>query len=161
MPSTPLQVTRTQPQPRQRDWFLQHCQWTDACWIFAPTSLLEEEHPVRIRWDFALPSSGQFTDSPHAALLESSRRLLALIRSRSVTTGRSQRAATVRVLFIRLRHLLIWMDGEGFARFADIDRGGLLRFHRITLLRRNRQGTAIARTTVELTLRVLLYLHRY
>jgi hypothetical protein len=35
-----------------RDWFLRDSSWTDARWALAPTSALEEERPVFLRWDF-------------------------------------------------------------------------------------------------------------
>jgi hypothetical protein len=73
-----------------RDWFLRGSTWMDACWALAPTSALEEERPVFLRWDFKLPTGDQFTDHAYAKLLESSRRLIALVRSRSLNTGLPQ-----------------------------------------------------------------------
>src|SRR6266478_2589667 len=111
-----------------RDWFLRDCTWTDACWALAPTSTLEEERPVFLHWGFKLPGGDRFTDRAYARLLESSRRLIALIRSRSLTTGLPQRATTARTYFIRLRLLLRWMIEEGFTRFADLDEVALQRY---------------------------------
>src|SRR5687768_8419027 len=92
-----------------RDWFLRHSTWTDDCWTLVPTSALEEECPVFLHWDFKLPDGGRFTDRAYSRLLESARRLVALIRSRSLNTGLPQRGTTTRLYFIRLRMLLHWM----------------------------------------------------
>lgn len=144
-----------------RGWFLQDSTWTDARWVFAPTSALEEERPVVSRWDFALEGGGRFTDRQHARLLESSRQLIALIRSRSLTTGLPQRATTARTYFIRLRMLLRWMIEEGFPRFADLDEVALHRFRHHLASRRGRRTRLLAPATMQLPLRVLVYLHRY
>jgi hypothetical protein len=53
---------------RARDWFLRDSTWSDACWIFVPTSALEEESPVRIRWDFDLRKADPFTSRSHTQL---------------------------------------------------------------------------------------------
>ena len=79
----------------ERAWFLRGSAWQDSTWIFAPTNKLEEEHPVRIRWDFTLPHGRCFTDPRYAALLESAKQLLVLIRTRSLNSGLAQRASTV------------------------------------------------------------------
>ncbi len=78
-----------------RDWFLRNSTWHDDVWIFTPTNLLEHDRPVSIRWSFALPSGRRFTDPSFARLLESSRTLIALIRTRCLSTGLVQRATTV------------------------------------------------------------------
>jgi hypothetical protein len=145
----------------QRDWFLSNSQWTDARWSFSPTNLLEEERPIQIAWDFPLPGGGHFTDTAHAPLLESARRFIALTRCRSRSTGRPQRAATVRILFIRLRCLIIWMDREGFHRFADLDSAAIQRYRATTAARRTRLGARIAPTTLEVADRLLRYLHHF
>ena len=49
-------------QARKRDWFLRGSTWRDVVWVFAPSSLLEEDHPVRIRWDFRFSHRRRFTD---------------------------------------------------------------------------------------------------
>jgi len=143
------------------DWFLRDSQWADVRWSFAPTGVLEEERPVQISWDFPLSGGGKFTDPAHAQLLESARRLLGRIRCRSLSTGRPQRADTVQIHFVRLRSLVIWMEREGFRRFADLDFAAVQRFRCVTAARRNRGGSPIAPTTVEIADRFLRYLHRY
>jgi integrase len=145
----------------RRDWFLRDSRWSDVRWSLAPTGVLEEERPVEISWDFQLPSGGAFTDAQCAPLLESARRLLALIRRRSFSTGRPQRANTVLIHFVRLRSLVIWMDREGFHRFADLDEAAVRRFRRVTAARRTRKGSLIAPTTVEIADRFLRYLFLY
>lgn len=149
---------RTAP---SRGWFLRDSMWTDVCWALAPTSALEEERPVFLRWDFKLAGGDRFTDRAYARLLESSRRLIALIRSRSLTTGLPQRATTARVYFIRLRMLLQWMIEEGFARFADLDEVALQRYRHHVASRRGRNSRLLTPASQELSIRVLVYLHRY
>ena len=95
--------------------------WDDVLWIFAPTNVLEHEHPVRVRWDFTLPSGRRSTDTSFAPLLETGKRLIALIRMRCLGTGAPQRATTVEAYFTYLRELLRWMETHGFSRFADLD----------------------------------------
>jgi hypothetical protein len=144
-----------------RDWFLRDSRWTDTCWVFAATSALEEERSVRIRWDFELPDGARFTSRAYAALLESARRLIAMIRACSLNTGLPQRATTARLYFIRLRMLLCWMSEEGFTRFADIDAADLLRYRRHIANRHGRNARHLMPATLELSVRVLVYLHRY
>ncbi|MGH3430236.1 MAG: hypothetical protein ACRDQZ_22150, partial [Mycobacteriales bacterium] len=68
------------------DWFLKDSVWADATWIFAPTNVLEEEYPVRIRWDFPLVGGRCFTDQRYAPLLESAKQLLSVIRRHTLVT---------------------------------------------------------------------------
>ena len=145
--------------PQQR--FLRDSTWHDALWIFTPTNALEHEHPVRIRWDFLLPSGRRFTDASFAPLLEHARRLIALIRTRSLGTGLPQRATTVIGYFSYLRELLRWMEGEGYLHFADLDASALLRFQRSIENRTNHEGVPVARTTVQKYLDLLVYLRRF
>jgi hypothetical protein len=135
--------------------------WSDATWIFAPTSVLEEERPVRFSWDFALPSGRRFTDPPYAALLESARRLIALVRTRSLGTGVAQRAVTVRVYFNHLRTLVRWMECEGFARFDELDATAIADFKQQIAARIRHDGKLITPTTLAMHLRVFGYLRRY
>jgi integrase len=130
-------------------------------WILTPTNALEEEHPVRILWDFLLPSGRRFTDRAFVPLLESARRLLALIRARSLNTGLAQRASTVGGYMLYLRQLLRWMEVEGFSRFADLDAAALRQFQSAITRRTNQTGRPLAPTTVQKYLHLLLYLHRY
>lgn len=144
-----------------RDGFLRGSTWKDACWGLAPTSALEEERPVFLRWDFTLPAGDRFTDPAYARLLETSRRLIALIRSRSLNTELPQRGTTTRVYFIRLRMLLRWMIEEGFTRFADLDEVALQRYRHHIASRRGRNTRLLTPASQELSIRVLVYLHRY
>lgn len=111
-----------------RAWFLLASKWEDPVWTLAPGNALEERRPLRIRWDFELPGGGRFTDTRHAALLETSRHLVALIRSCSPSTGRPLRPSTVAQYFHTLRCLLRWMSGEGISRFALLDPPALVQF---------------------------------
>ena len=155
------QPTLNAGQSGARDWFLRDSVWQDAAWIFAPTNALEHERPVKIRWDFSLPSGRHFTDPSFSRLLESSRTLIALIRTRSLSTGLGQRATSVSCHGIYLRALVRWMEPEGFFRFADLDSAALLRFQRSIERHTNQKGAPVARTTVQKYLDLLLYLRRY
>jgi hypothetical protein len=49
LPPTPQSAAPADAsQVRQRDWFLRDSVWADPVWVFAATSRLEEDHPVRI-----------------------------------------------------------------------------------------------------------------
>ena len=155
-------VTATErPDSPGRDWFLRGSTWSDTRWVFAPTSLIEEEHPVCLRWDFELSNGESFTSHAHTRLLEAARRLVAIIRASSLNRGLPQRATTARVYFIRLRMLLRWMSDEGFTRFVDLDEVALLRHRHELASRRGRCERLLSPGTLELSVRLLVYLHRY
>jgi integrase len=147
--------------PPARNWFLINSKWSDACWVFSPTSSLEEEHPVRIRWDLRLIGPVRFTNHSSGALLESARRCIAIIRTRSITTGLPQRSRTVRGFFYELRLLVRWMTREGVRRFADFDSAMLLTYRGTVTNRRRRDGKRIVPLSVERSVRLLMYLHRH
>ncbi len=88
----PAAIAPESPEPAE---FLQGSDWHAYRWTFTPTNALELERPVQIRWDFALPGGGRFTDARLAPLLQASRRLLAAIRRRGAVSGLPQRATTV------------------------------------------------------------------
>ncbi|MGC1729471.1 MAG: hypothetical protein WA747_08805, partial [Steroidobacteraceae bacterium] len=109
-----------------------------------------------------LSGGGQrFTSASHAELLESARRFIALIRTRSLRKGLAQRATSVHIYFIQLRLLVRWMAREGLTRFADLDSAALLQFRHTIASRRRRDGRHIAPSTMEASVRVLMYLYRY
>jgi integrase len=160
----PSAIIVPRPSPHEaagRDWFLRDCRWDDDVWILAPTNLLEHEQPVRIRWDFTLPSGRRFTDSSMTALRDAARKLLVLIRTRSLSTGLAQRATTVGGYFGYLRQLVRWMDAEGYSCFSVLDANALLRFQRAIGRRTNQKGAPLAPSTVQKYLDLLVYLHRY
>ncbi len=144
-----------------RTWFLVDSTWQDPVWLFKPTNALEESRPVRLRWNFTLPSGGCFTDDRYAPLLECSRQLVALIRGRSLGTGLPLRASTVAGYFQYLRELVRWMDQAGFARFADLDAPALLQFQRLLTERPGIARAALAPSTVQQYLYLFTYLYRF
>jgi integrase len=150
---TPLSADRT--------WFLLDSAWHDPLWIFKPTSALEEARPVRLRWDFSLPSGRCFTDERYASLLECSRRLVALIRGRSLGRGVTQHARTAAGYFQYLRKLVCWMDQAGFVRFSGLDAAALLAFQRWLAERPGVGRDFLAPTTVQKYLYLLTYLYRF
>jgi hypothetical protein len=153
----PAQVARDSRSAR--DWFLQDSKWEDSQWLLAPTNLLEEEDPQRIRWDFVLPSGGRFSDPKHAALLETAKKLIALVPTRSLYSGLPRRARTACGYFLLVRSLLCWMDQEGFGRFAEIDPAAVLRYRHALSHRPSRRGTYILPTTQLAHLSVLAHLY--
>ena len=97
----PDESTKDDAAPVDPAWFLRSgCRWQDDIWDLKPSSTLEEAGTVKLYWDFALPSGQRFVDQRYASLLESSKLLIALIRTRSLSTGLSQRASTVKGYFI-------------------------------------------------------------
>jgi integrase len=145
----------------ERDWFLRDSAWDDVVWIFAPTNVLEEERPHRIRWDFTLPSGRRFTDAQYASLLQSARQLLSLLRTRSLQSGLAQRSSTVAKYFLHLRALVQWMDAEGFCRFSDLDSAALLRFQSAIARRKKNTGATVAPITVQQHLCLLVCLYHF
>jgi hypothetical protein len=103
-----------------RGWFLLGSKWEDDVWVLAPGNALEERRPVRLRWDFELQDGRRFTDERYATLRETSKQLIALIRTHSMFTGLPLRPSTVATYFFTLRCLLQWMEREGFSRFSLI-----------------------------------------
>jgi integrase len=164
--STRFRITTTAPQvsagaASDRAWFLIDSDWHATVWRFKPTNVLEEEKPVQLRWDFSLPSGQRLTDRRYAGLLQSSRELIAIIRSRSVSCGLPQRAKTVEGYFYYLRELLRWMVGAGFRRFADLDETALLQFQHSLAARPGIGRASLASTTVEKYLYLFTYLFRF
>jgi len=142
-----------------RDWFLRDSRWEDPLWVFAPTNVLEEREPQRIPWDFTLPSGRRFTDPAYTSLLQTTKQLIALIRSRSLFTGLSHRSRTAVGYFVHLRPLLRWMDQEGFRRFSDLDRAAIRQYEHAVRERQGRRGEPILRNTVRDHLKILVYLY--
>jgi integrase len=143
-----------------RDWFLRDSCWDDSVWIFAPTNVLEERAPPRIRWDFMLPSGQCFTDPAYASLLQTTKQLIALIRTRSLFTGLPHRSRTAVGYFVHLRPLLRSMDQEGQSRFSDLDRAAVRQYENAIRKRVGRGNKPILCNTVRDYLKVLIYLYR-
>ena len=118
-------------------------------------------HPFGCAGTSRFPDGGRFTDDRYAPLLESSRQLIALIRSRSLSTGLPQRASTVAGYFQYLRELLRWMDQAGFTRFADLDAHGAVAVPALAHERPGIARAALAPTTVQKYLYLLTYLYRF
>lgn len=147
--------------PIDRAWFLRDSAWHDAVWLFEPTNALEETRLVRVDWNFTLTGGQYFTDDRYAPLLETSRQLIALIRTRSLSTGLVQRASTVSGYFNYLRELVRWMDQAGLTRFADLDATAILQFQRSLSERPGIARAVLAPTTVQKYLYLLTYLYRF
>ena len=144
-----------------RESILLNCRWSDPAWTLKPTNALELGRPERILWDVELPSGRRFTDPVYAALLETSRTFIALIRARSLGTGLASRASTTTGYWHYLRMLIRWMDERHVTRFADLDAPALKRFQLSLAQRRNSKGRTLAPTTIQKYLHMLLYLYRY
>jgi integrase len=134
--------------------------WDDARWVFAPTNLLEEEARLQILWDFRLPSGRRFTDSGYATLCETTKKLIATVRTRSLFTGLPQRARTAVGHFFHLRPLLMWMDREGYNRFEQLDIEAVLKFRQVLAQRKGARGSHLTPITLTGHYEVLSYLYR-
>jgi hypothetical protein len=158
----PDTATREVAAPLDRAWFLRSgCRWQDHIWDLKPSSTLEEADTIKLGWDFTLPSGERFCAPRYAPLLESSKQLIAMIRTRSLSTGLSQRATTVRCYFTYLRELVRWMDREGVVRFSDLDATAVLQFQRTVASRPGVAGPTLSATTVQKYLYLLIYLYRF
>ena len=144
-----------------RDWFLLDSQWNDVQWMLAPTSALQEDRPVVIRWDFTLPSGRLFTHRHYAALLESAREHLALIRVGASRSRTGCAGSSLRLYFQCMRALIRWMIQEGLERFADLDAERVADFTQALRRRRGRTRTTISRETLSHYYRVLTGLHQH
>jgi len=142
------------------DWFLRDSKWDDTRWVFAPTNLLEEETPLQISWDFPLSSGRRFTDPEYASLCETTKKLIATVRTRSLFTGLPQRARTAVGHFVHMRPLLRWMDREGFSRFSELDIEAVLKFRHTLSERKGRRGGCLLPITLTGYFEVLSYLYR-
>jgi integrase len=154
-------VETADPKPSSRDWFLQDSHWEDALWTFAPTNVLEERESQHIRWDFRLPSGRCFTNPVYVEWLETTRRLIALIRTRALSTGLPQRSRTAVGYFAHVRPLIQWMDRQGMRTFADLDAAALNEYETTLRARPGRQGREIQSSTVRSYFTVLVYLYRF
>lgn len=154
-PSTPPEA------PDDLGWFLVDADWHDHVWTFKPTNLLEETNPVTIRWSFTLPGGGCFTDEQHAPLLHTSRKLVALIRGQSLSTGLAQRASTTAGYFLLMRRLLRWMHDVRIARFSDLDAQALLQFQRHLSDQPGQAVGGLAASTVQKYFYLFTYLYRF
>ena len=67
----------------------------------------------------------------YASLLETTKRLIATVRSRSLVTGLPHRARTAIDHFFAVRPLITWMDREGYSRFEQLDIEAILRYRRV------------------------------
>jgi len=158
----PDTATREVAAPVDRAWFLRSgCRWQDHIWDLKPSSTLEEADTIKLGWDFTLPSGERFGAPRYAPLLESSKQLIAMIRTRSLSAGLSQRATTVRCYFTYLRELVRWMDREGVVRFSDLDATAVLQFQRTVASRPGVARPTLSATTVQKYLYLLIYLYRF
>ena len=144
-----------------QDWFLLDSAWSDSVWVFRPTNVLEESTPARMNWNFPLSDGRRFVADTDGTLLQTSRQLIALIRSRSLSTGLAQRATTTVGYFSHLRQLLRWMDQEGVFRFAHLDEQALLQFQRAISDRPGIKRPSLSPSTVQKYLYLLTYLYRF
>ncbi len=146
---------------RPRDWFLRDSHWEDAHWVLVPTNALYEDRPVVLRWDFSLANGERFTDHRYAALLDSAKHHLALLRVGSWRSRSGRGGATLRIYFHCLRALIRWMAGERLRRFADLDAPLLGEFTQLIQRRRGYTGPTLARETLRHYFNVLIGLHRH
>jgi integrase len=147
--------------PRARDWFLRDSCWDDEHWVLAPTSALQEDRPIVIRWDFPLPGDRRFTHSRHTALLESAKQHLALLRVGAPGSARGCSGYSLRIYFQCFRALIRWMSMEGLARFADMDVDSIEAFKQVVRRRRGYAARTISRETLRHHYHVLLSLYRH
>lgn len=158
--TVPMVIEMPAEENRPRDWFLRDSKWDDVRWVFTPTNLLEEEARLQILWDFRLPSGRRFTDPAYAGLRETTKQLIATVRTRSLFTGLPQRARTAIAHFFCLRPLLIWMDREGYSRFEQLDIEAILKFRHVLAERKGPRGNYVTPGTLTSHYDALSYLYR-
>ena len=157
---SPVRTPQAQP-ATARDWFLRDSHWDDMHWVLAPTTVLHEDRPVVLRWDFTLPNGRAFTHRQYATLLESARQHLALFRVKATRFRSGCSGGSLGLYFQCLRTLIRWMIQERFQRFADLDATGIADFTRAIRRRRGYTGPTIARETLSHYYTVLAGLYRH
>ena len=149
------------PKSTARDWFLTDSHWDDHVWILAPTNVLEEGESMRLRWDFPMRGGRRFTHPSYASLLETTKRLIALVRTHSLFTGLPHRARTVLGYFVHVRALIQWMDHEGLSRFSDLDPEALKHYEAKIRERKGHHRERIEGNTARNHFKVLVYLYQF
>jgi integrase len=116
---------------------------------------------LEIRWDFKLGDGHRFTEPRYSELLETSRKLVELIRERSLLTEMEQRATTTCGYFIMLRLLLRWMLARRIGRFSSLSSLDVRSYRRYLSERSGAKGRRMSPHTLAKHLYLLAYLHRY
>lgn len=142
------------------DWFLQRGRWEDDEWELCPTNKLEEEQPVRLRWDFPMPGGERFTSDRYSILRNDAKVLIAKLRAESLSGGGGLRGSTIENYYFILRRLLTWMTTVGMAAFADIEESDIARF-RAAMQVHGRARRVVAASTLQKYMYLFAYLHRF
>lgn len=109
-------------------------------------------------WGFRV-GSGRFTDPGFASWCEAARTFLWSVKVDPPPGRKHLHDGTVVSLFKGLRLLIRWMAGQGYRRFAELDRDASERFLGVMADRRNLKGEPIAPPTMDHYRRLLILIY--
>jgi integrase len=136
--------------------------WSDRTWQLDVTLPGTVRSDVALDWGFALADGSYFTDPQWTPWRETAKRFLWTLRVDPPAGHRRARDSSLVRAFQHLRVLIRWMAGEGYRRFADLDRDAAERFLATVKARPGRKGQALSGATLAgyASLLNILYLQR-
>lgn len=136
--------------------------WSDRVWQLDVTLPGTVRSDLALDWGFALADGSHFTDAQWTPWCEAAKRFLWTLRVAPRPGHRRARDSTLVRRFQHLRVLIRWMAGEGYCRFADLDRDAAERFLAAVQARPGRRGRMLSGATLASYASLLnsLYLQR-
>jgi hypothetical protein len=136
--------------------------WSDDVWQLDVTLPGTVRSDVALDWVFTLPDGSRFTDAQWTTWRDAAKRFLWTLRVDPPSGRRRARDSSLVRRFQHLRVLIRWMAGEGYRRFADLDRDAAERFLAAVKARPGRKGHALSGATLagDASLLHILYLQR-
>jgi len=136
--------------------------WSDRIWQLDVTLPGTTRSDVALDWGFALADGSRFTDPHWTPWREAAKRFLWTLSVDPPAGHRRARDSSLLSAFQHLRVLIRWMAGEGYGRFADLDRDAAERFLATVKARPGRKGQALSGATLAgyASLLNILYLQR-
>jgi len=122
--------------------------WPDRLWQFDITLPGTVPSDVTLDWGFVLADGSRFTDAQWTAWRETAKQFLWTLRVDPPAGRRRARDSSLVRAFQHLRVLIRWMAGEGYRRFADLDRDAAERFLATIKARPGRKGQALSGATL-------------
>jgi integrase len=122
--------------------------WSDRVWQLDVTLPGTVRSDVALDWAFALPDGSRFTDAQWISWRDAAKGFLWTLRVDPPAGHRRARDSSLVRRFQHLRVLIRWMAGEGYRRFADLDRDAAERFLSAVKARPGRKGDALSGATL-------------
>ena len=122
--------------------------WSDRVWQLDVTLPGTVPSDVALDWGFTLADGISFTDARWTPWREAAKRFLWTLRVDPPHGHRRARDSSLVRAFQHLRVLIRWMAGEGYRRFAELDRDAAERFLAAVKARPGRKGQALSGATL-------------